>query len=542
MSHDKAEPGQTTLERIPPGQMLAIAPRQGLLLGIITIISLCIHVACLIAGKSAYADWRCPHHPVHAAVEMSGGLIALWVAWMLMSLERRGAGTSFNVWIAGALIGMGLLDGMHAMIHAGQQFVWLHSLATFIGGLLFATVWLPGAWQSRVAHWWPWTVAGAVLAIGVGSLSLPESTPTMLIENGAGEKVFSSWAVRLNVGGGLLMLVTTLRLVSTYKQHGNPDDLLFCLHCTLFGAAAVMFEHSRLWDLPWWGWHLLRLMAYGVALRFVVLTEAHEQQALIRLAADLRQLSGSLELRVHQMTAELEKKNENLAQSNVELQQFAYIASHDLQAPLRGISGFAQFLQQDYRGKLDPDADEYIGEIVAGTQRMQQLINDLLAYSRVESRAQAFAPTGLAAAFDDAVLLLRAEIEDCGGEVTHGELPTVVGDPAQMTQLFQNLIGNAIKYHGADPPSVHVSAERIGSGWKVGVRDNGIGIDSKHFEKIFEIFRRLHTQEEYPGTGIGLAVCRRIVSRHGGRLWVESEVGRGSTFFFTLSDRNTSQP
>ncbi len=235
---------------------------------------------------------------------------------------------------------------------------------------------------------------------------------------------------------------------------------------------------------------------------------------------------------------EVRRTAAELEQSNIELQQFAYIASHDLQAPLRGIASFAQFLQQEYQGQLDATADDYIGEIVSGAQRMQQLIKDLLAYSRVESRSRPFESVPLAAVFDDAVLLLRAEIEDARAEVTRGELPIVAGDAAQMSQLLQNLISNGLKYHGDAPPHVHVSAERNDSGWTISVCDNGIGIDAKHHEKIFEIFIRLHTQEKYPGTGIGLAVCRRIVLRHGGRIWVESEVGCGSTFSFTLPDRS----
>ena len=262
-------------------------------------------------------------------------------------------------------------------------------------------------------------------------------------------------------------------------------------------------------------------------------------EALKQAENELRRAHDELELRVQKRTSELAAANQALEQSNIELQQFAYIASHDLQAPLRGIAGFAQFLQQDYQGKLDGFADEYIGQIVEGAQRMQRLISDLLAYSRVESRARAFTPTDLATVFDDAVTLLRAEIEYDGGEVTRDELPTVVGDPAQLSQLLQNLLGNAVKYHGIGSPRVHVSAARNGSAWTIAVRDNGIGMEAKHFERIFEIFRRLHTQEQYPGTGIGLAVCRRIVLRHGGRIWVESQVGKGSTFFFTVPDRAT---
>ena len=231
---------------------------------------------------------------------------------------------------------------------------------------------------------------------------------------------------------------------------------------------------------------------------------------------------------------ELSLAQRELEQSNVDLQQFAYIASHDLQTPLRGIAGFAQFLQRDYQGKLDEKADEYIERIVEGAKRMQQLINDLLTYSRVESRSRSFEPTDLNKVFDDAVAILHSSIQDSGGEVTRAELPTVIADYSQLSQLLQNLIGNGLKYHGDRPPRVHVSAKNGDSEWTVAVRDNGIGIAVKHHERIFEIFRRLHTEQEYPGTGIGLAVCQRIVLRHGGRIWLESEPGKGSTFYFSI--------
>lgn len=264
-----------------------------------------------------------------------------------------------------------------------------------------------------------------------------------------------------------------------------------------------------------------------------------ELQQAREVQDSLRTLNGELEHRIQEQAAALAQANDACEQSNVQLQQFAYVASHDLQAPLRGISGFAQFLKQDYRNKLDENADEYIEQIVASAQRMQQLINDLLAYSRVESRARAIAPTNLASVFDDSIALLKTQIEEAGSVVTCGELPAVVGDAAQLSQLFQNLIGNAVKFHADDAPRVHVSAERTGTAWTICVRDNGIGIEAKHHERVFEIFRRLHTQEQYPGTGIGLAVCRRIVKRHGGRIWVESDVGQGCAFCFTLPDRVT---
>jgi len=216
------------------------------------------------------------------------------------------------------------------------------------------------------------------------------------------------------------------------------------------------------------------------------------------------------------------------------LQQFAYIASHDLQSPLRSISGFVQLLKMKYESKLDEQASDWIRRAVQAIGQMQALIQDLLAYSRVDSRLRPFMPTSFLDVFNDTVGLLESSISEAGAQVTCGELPVIVGDRSQLVQLMDNLIGNGLKYHGAKAPRVHVSAERHGNEWDFSVRDNGIGIAPEYYERIFEIFQRLHDKKDYPGTGIGLAVCRRIVGGHGGRIWVESELGQGSTFRFTI--------
>jgi len=230
----------------------------------------------------------------------------------------------------------------------------------------------------------------------------------------------------------------------------------------------------------------------------------------------------------------LERQAQELARSNVELERFAYVASHDLQEPIRTVSSFVQLLARRYKGRLGEDADEYIRFITDGVLRMRTLINDLLEYSRVNSRGAAFAPTDLDAVLRQVLEGLHVTIDSERARITADPLPTVKADATQLGQVFQNLIGNAIKFHGSDPPRIHVSAERRDTEWVFGVRDNGIGIPPEYHERIFVIFQRLHTLDEYGGTGIGLAICKKIVERHGGRMWVESARGKGSTFWFTL--------
>ncbi len=266
--------------------------------------------------------------------------------------------------------------------------------------------------------------------------------------------------------------------------------------------------------------------------------KSERDKANLRNQATAMQMAhDDLELRVNERTLELAAANQILERSNIELQQFAYIASHDLQSPLRSISGFVQLLKMKYESKLDEQAGDWIRRAVLAIGQMQGLIKDLLAYSRVDSRLRPFVATAFLDVFNDTVGLLESSISDAGGQVTCGELPVITGDRSQLVQLMDNLIGNGIKYHGAKTPRVHVSAERNGNEWNFSVRDNGIGIAPEYYERIFEIFQRLHDKKDYPGTGIGLAVCRRIVDGHGGRIWVESEPGRGSAFHFTIPVR-----
>lgn len=238
---------------------------------------------------------------------------------------------------------------------------------------------------------------------------------------------------------------------------------------------------------------------------------------------------------VDDATRDLREYTRRLERSNADLEQFAYVASHDLQEPLRMVGNFTQLLQQRYRGQLDSKADQYIDFAVSGVTRMQRLLNDLLDFSRIDSGNTDFAPVDTAAAVAGVVHDLDAMIEESRARIDIGPLPIVPGEAAQLSRVFQNLIANALKFRAPDrDPVVRVEAERVDRNWRFTVQDNGIGIEPEYFDRIFVMFKRLHGQSEYPGTGVGLAICAKIVLRHGGELWVESEFGKGSRFIFTL--------
>jgi signal transduction histidine kinase len=250
----------------------------------------------------------------------------------------------------------------------------------------------------------------------------------------------------------------------------------------------------------------------------------------------LSTLAGQAASAIHNslLYEQMRRQASELTRSNTELEQFAYVASHDLQEPLRMITGYTNLLAKRYAGKLDQDANEFMAFAVNGAKRMHVLINDLLSYSRVGTNAKPLMRTNCEEILDRTLASLQVATKESGASITHDELPTVLADETQIGQLFQNLVGNAIKYRGKNPPQIHVGCKRDGGYWLFSVKDNGIGIDPQYSERIFVIFQRLHTRDEYSGTGIGLAICKKIVERHGGKIWVESQLDQGTTCFFKL--------
>ena len=260
------------------------------------------------------------------------------------------------------------------------------------------------------------------------------------------------------------------------------------------------------------------------------------KDGLARLPEAVRRALEEQQLRQSHRQAEedLAKKVDELARSNADLEQFAYVASHDLQEPLRMVTAYTQLLAERYRGKLDADADKFIGYASEGAMRMQVLIQDLLAFSRVGRAESSHANIDCNAVMEEVLQTLSTAIRESGAAISYSQLPQIQGDRTQLGQVFQNLIGNAIKFRGKEPPKISVQAENKDEQWWFDVGDNGIGIAPENAEKVFEVFHRLNARTEYPGNGIGLAICKKIIERYGGRIWVESQSGLGSSFKFTL--------
>lgn len=310
----------------------------------------------------------------------------------------------------------------------------------------------------------------------------------------------------------------------------------------IHGLERVIKEYQRELDQVFFQFRTVGFGVFGATIGVLgLLVFFAFRPPMVRIQREMERLDQAkdeLETRVERRTESLKQTMERLTQSNADLSQFAYVASHDLQEPLRVISSYCQLLQEEYGGKLSPEADDYIRSAVVSSRRMQTMIRDLLLYARLERSEGPPTVVSSEETFSQVVENLRSTIEETGAVVTHDPLPTVVMSEDRLVQLFQNLISNAIKFRSDRPPRVHVTAQHEGDLWRFAVSDNGIGLDPKYQDKIFIVFQRLHRVDKYPGTGIGLAVCKKIVEREGGRIWFESRgEGQGTTFHFTLPVR-----
>jgi PAS domain S-box-containing protein len=359
--------------------------------------------------------------------------------------------------------------------------------------------------------------------------SIVENIPDMIFVKRAGDHMF----VRFNRAGEELIGIPRSELIGKTDHDFYPKEQADFFHL----KDRETLENKKLVDVPE---EPIQTREKGERILHTKKIPVYDQNGkprfLLGISEDVTERKRAQE-KLERQAHELERQAQELARSNAELQQFAYVASHDLQEPLRKVASYTQLLERRYKGKLDADADEFIHYIVDGANRMQSLIRDLLAFARVGSQGGALVEADANELVDQAIANLEVAIRESGGAVTRGELPRVRVDRTQFVQLVQNLLSNAIKFRGKEPPRVHVAAEATGGAWTFSVKDNGIGLDMQFAEKIFAIFQRLHGRGDYPGTGIGLAICKKIVERHGGEIRVQSTPGEGATFFFTLPDR-----
>lgn len=496
-----------------------------------------IPVAVTVVAHTIAPDWGGQQYSLHALFGGLGAFAALTLAVQLRTLRVYERGEACHVWIASALIALGLLDAVHGACRQDELIIWLQVTATLAGGLLFACVWLPDriAYKSG-ASLLPLVVLAAAAIHGTASIARPDWLPVVLEAD-----AITGLASLFNLLGSAGFLVAACYFCRTYWRGRSLDHLVLFNLCLLFSAAGLLIQFATLWNGAWWISHIVRLAAYGIAVLYffrLYLKDQHE----------LRESHRQLEQRVEERTAELrdeieqrtqaeqriQRHADELQRSNEDLEEFAYMAAHDLQAPLRAVNGFCGLLKEKYAEQLDETANNYIGRAVAGAKRMHELLDGLLTYSRVQSRANEPEKTDCMDVLKRAMANLQMDISESEALITHDELPTVEFDSTQMEQLLQNLIGNAVKFRGECPVKIHVSADNGEREWVISVRDNGIGIDPGQSERVFGVFQRLHTAEKYPGTGIGLAVCKRIVERHGGRIWLESQLGSGCAFHFTV--------
>ncbi|MBT8479418.1 MAG: hypothetical protein KJO06_10910 [Gemmatimonadetes bacterium] len=529
-----ADPASASRDSLPAGDQFLphhrLPDRARAWAAIYGLTTLALVATFVVARRFPEARFRDFHLLATAAAAMA------LVAGILTLVRYHSRPNNTLLFIGAALIGAGILDSYHAMI----------SSAYFVEA--FPTA------PARLSAW-SWTISRLFLSVMLLASWAAGIRQDKLGEDGRidARSIYDDVILLALVCLGFFIVVP---LPSAYHAEWPVSRPHALGVSAVFVLALIGYLRRGVWRRsPFEKWLLLALIVFFLTEALFVSFSAAPYDAMSAIAHGLKVLAygailfGVVESTyrlfrtVEETSIELEQAERSvrdyaarLQSSNAELEQFAYAASHDLQEPLRMIGGYTRLLANKYEGQLDAQADLYIGYTVDGVSRMQKLIDDLLTYSRVETHGKPFERVDSAQAFSWATTNLAAVIEESGASITCDDLPQVVAEPTQLGQLFQNLISNAIKYGGERKPKVHASAVRIDDYWRFSVSDNGIGIAAEDLDHVFELFRRLDSGEETSGTGIGLAVCKRIVDRHGGRIWVESTPGEGSTFFFTLPD------
>jgi len=481
-----------------------------LFLTAIIIFSLIVHAT----GNILWKDLRIINESLHSTVEAIGAAIAIFMAIVLLWGKKEEYGGKLFPMAMGFL-GMGVLDGFHAasLLHTGS--VLLRSVAGLVGGFCFSLIWLPGLATRKTMAWKrlvPWIVVGGSVLFGIWTMSSRCTLPVMLHE-----EQFTTLAISINLIAGVLFAVSAVRFIADFHRSGSPEFFLFASMATLFSTAQVSFPYSSPWDTTWWLWHVLRLMAYVLVLGFAVLERKEAEDGIKKLNHDLQ---------VH--AAELEA-------SYRDMESFSYSASHDLRSPLIKIHTLSRILLKDYSAKLDGEGGQLLKIIQEKAKQMEELINDLLAFSRVSTKELQKSEIDMGALITEVFEELKPTIGNRRVQLEMKGLPPAYCDHSMMRQVFANLLSNAIKYTGPkEIAAIEVGGIREGNENIYHVKDNGVGFDMGNSDKLFNIFQRLHSQEEFEGTGIGLVIVKRIVEKHGGRVWAEGWPKEGANFCFTL--------
>jgi signal transduction histidine kinase len=479
-------------------------------LAAIVVCSLAVQVSANVLWK----DVRFISEPLHSTVEAIGAAIAIFMAIVLLWGKKEEYGGKLFP-LAMGFLGMGLLDAFHAIASFNRGFVLLHSVAGLVGGFWFSLVWLPGLASRKTEVWKrlsPWIVAGGAALFGIWTISARWTLPVMLQEGR-----FTTLAVAINLTAGALFAVSTVRFVIDFHRSGSREFFLFACMATLFSIAQFRFPFSAPWDISWWLWHALRLMAYVMVLGFAVLERKEAENAINKLNQDLQNRASELEA------------------SYRDMESFSYSASHDLRSPLIKIHSISRILLKNYADRLDDDGSRLLDTIQEHAKKMEQLINDLLAFSRVSTKEIQKSEVDMTALAKKVFEEANSTIYDRSVELEMKDLPTAYCDASMMRQVFANLLSNAIKYTKPEEIAIiEVGGIREGDEIIYYVKDNGVGFDMEKADRLFKIFHRLHSQEEFEGTGIGLVIVKRIVEKHGGRVWADGRPKEGARFCFAL--------